>query len=470
MKQTTFGIIVGTRGFFNSKLALQGRKDLLEVLRKKGYDYVILPQDATPTGAIETLDDARKCAKLFQEQRDKIDGIIVSLPNFGDELAVANAIHLAELKVPVLVQACDDELNKVDVAHRRDSFCGKLSVCNNLKQYGIPFTDTTTHTCDIKGKTFASDIDNFAGVCRVANGLRKARIGAIGARPAAFQTVRISEKLLQKSGITMVTVDLSEIMGAAEKMDTKSKFVQARLQEIRDYGKISKKITPDKLMKHARLSLALENWMKQNEIDAAGVLCWQSIQFNYGCAACLSMSMLSNKLIPMACEVDMGGALAMYGLVLASGNAPALIDWNNNYGEQRNKCIAQHCSAYAKDFIKNPITIGHLEIMSNNIGEDPCSGAIHGKAAAGPFSYFRVSTDDVNGKIRAYVGNAKFTNDPFNMNGGIAVCDIPNMQNLFKYLCKNGFEHHVAMARGHSAAIITEALQTYLGWDVYNHQ
>ena len=116
----------------------------------------------------------------------------------------------------MLVQACDDDLDKLDVANRRDAFCGKLSVCNNLYQYGIPFTNTSLHTYPIDSQHFAKDLGFFARVCRVVKGLRSARIGAIGARPAAFQTVRFSEKILQAAGITVIPVDLSEIIFGAQ--------------------------------------------------------------------------------------------------------------------------------------------------------------------------------------------------------------------------------------------------------------
>lgn len=167
-KKMCFGVIIGTRAYFNSELAKDVRKQLLETLTKEGYDYVILPEDATPTGSssIETREDGLKCAKLFRENRDRIDGIIVSLPNFGFEIGIINAISVADLNVPVLVQACDDENDKVDLDSRRDAFCGKISVCNNLYQYGIPFTDTTLHTYSIYSDLLAADINKFAAICR----------------------------------------------------------------------------------------------------------------------------------------------------------------------------------------------------------------------------------------------------------------------------------------------------------------
>ena len=136
-KQLCFGIIIGTRNYFNSDLAIDVRAQLLKMLKDAGHDYVILPEGATPTqGSMETREDGMKCAKLFRENRDKIDGIIICLPNFGFEIGIINAIDLAELNVPILVQACDDSNDKVDLDHRRDAFCGKISV-----HLLIPFFD-----------------------------------------------------------------------------------------------------------------------------------------------------------------------------------------------------------------------------------------------------------------------------------------------------------------------------------------
>ena len=468
-KKPTFGLIVATRGFFNPQLAAEGRKQLLAKLDELGYEYIIPPEDATPNGAIETLADARICAQLFKKNEDKIDGLVVILPNFGDELGVVQTIDLAKLDVPVLVQACDDDLGQLDVASRRDAFCGKLSVCNNLYQYNIPFTDTSLHTCKIESDVFTKDLDYFAKVCRVVKGLRNARIGAIGARPGAFQTVRFSEKLLQASGITVATVDLSEIIFAAKALDDEAQEVQKKLAEIRAYGTIPDYIKGKSVLKQAKLSVAIGNWMEANECDASAIQCWTSIQENYGCAACLSMSMMGERLVPSACEVDVAGAVSMYALLLASGNPPAFQDWNNNYGQDRDKCINVHCSNYPKSFIGKEVEISNLDILGETLGAEVCFGAVKGQAAAGPMTFFRISTDDTKGVIKSYLGEGELTDDPVDIQGGSAVCKVPNLRKLMGFICKNGFEHHVALTRGHCAGVLDEAISTYLGWDLYYH-
>lgn len=468
-KKMTFGVIVGTRGFFNPRLAVEGRREVLAKLSALGYSHVILPAKATAHQAVETRADAKKCAALFQEHRDRIDGIIVVLPNFGDELGIVETLDLARLDVPVLVQACSDRLDAVDVAGRRDAFCGKLSVCNNLYQYGIPFTDTRDHTCDIGSDAFGADLDFFARVCRVVRGLRRARIGAVGARPGAFQTVRFSEKLLQGSGITVVPVDLSEIMGQAWQLDDRAKSVQKRLSEIRSYGSIPARVDPQAVLKQAKLSVVLERWMAENELNASAVQCWTSIQNNYGCAACLSMSLMGEKRMPSACEVDVVGAVSMYALLLASGQIPGFLDWNNNYADVADKCVCTHCSNFPRSFMGRQIEIAELDVLGESLGRENCFGAVKGHVAAGPMTYFRMSTDDRRGKIKTYLGEGQFTGEPFDMDGGIAVCQIPRLRELMGYMCQNGFEHHVAMTRTHCAGVLHEAITKYLGWDLHYH-
>jgi len=469
-KTPCFGLIVGSRGFFNAELAVGVRAKLLEILEEKGFEYVITPAEATPCGAIETREHAKLCAELFRANADRIDGVIVVLPNFGDELGIVQTLDMARLDVPVLVQACDDELGKLSVMERRDAFCGKLSVCNNLYQYGIPFTNTTYHTYPIDSAEFRHDLDFFMRVCRVVKGLRTARIGQIGTRPAAFQTVRYSEKLLQAVGITIVPVDLSEIIFGAQSLADDDPAVQAKVAEIRAYGLIPAQIPAANILKQAKLSVTIDRWMEANECDASAIECWDSIQKNYGCATCLSMAMMGDRLLPSACEVDIAGAVSMYALLLASGNPPSFQDWNNNYGTDREMCINTHCSNFPKSFMGREVEVSNLDILGASLGADRCFGAIKGQAAPGPMTFFRISTDDTNGEIKAYLGEGEMTDDPVtNFQGGSAVCRVTNLQCLLDYLCKNGFEHHVAVTRGHYADVLEEAITTYLGWDLYRH-
>ena len=467
-QKQSFGVIIATRNIFNFELAVSARKSVLEKLDKMGFGTVIIPSDVTPTGNVEGYEDAVKCAKYFKEHADQIDGIVVVLANFGDELGVVNTVQMAGLNVPVLIQACDDDNDKVDVYHRRDAFCGKLSVCNNLYQYGIKFTDTTYHTYSLDSEEFTMDLLKFAAICRVVKGMRGLRVGAIGTRPIGFQTMRASEKILQKAGITVVPVDMSEILAAAEKMDESSAAVKQKVNAIQEYG-TCRILNEKQLPRQARFGLAVEEWIEENDIDISALQCWESIEKNYGCAACVTMSMMGEKLMPSACEVDIAGTIGMYALALASQRPSALLDWNNNFAEDRDKVVCTHCSNYPKSFFENEIEIGSLDILGTVLGHEDTFGAVKGKVAPGDMTYFRISTDDPKGIIKSYLGEGVITDDPYDMDGGIAICKIPRLQDLMKYMCKNGFEHHVGMVRGHVAGILEEAIGNYLGWEIYHH-
>ncbi len=467
MSSQTLGVIFGNRDFFPDALVTEARKDIVSLFAEKNINAVMLDESATKLGAVETWDDAKKCANLFDENRKNIEGILVLLPNFGDEKGVADAIKMSGLKVPILVQAYPDDMKQLNVARRRDSFCGKISVCNNLRQYNFPYSLTELHTSHPLSGSFKNDLDKFLGVCRVVNGLRSARFGAIGARPNAFQTVRYSEKILQDAGMSVQTADFSEIFGKANRIDDGDIRVRTKIDELNAYADTS--IVPStSMLLMAKLAIVVDEWMRELDITATALQCWTSIQQNYGINACTIMSMMSQNMMPSACEVDITGVASMYALQLASGKPSALVDWNNNYSDDPDKCVFFHCGNWAKAFLPD-IKVRTAEILGTTQGEENTYGAVAGRTPAGPMSFARITTDDVYGDIRAYIGDAEFTDDPLDTFGSRAVVHVPNLQSLLKYICNNGFEHHAAMNGAHTADILEEAFATYMNWDVYRH-
>ncbi|MFG6081171.1 L-fucose/L-arabinose isomerase family protein [Paracoccus litorisediminis] len=469
-RKVTLGVVIGSRAFFSPAPCKAARDEVLAQLERLGIDAIILPYEATANGAVQSIADAELYAAHFKENRDRIDGLVICLPNFGDEIAIAELVNRAKLNVPILLQASNDEVDKVSVAERRDAFCGKLSVSNNFWQYGIPFTETTNHTSDTWGEEFGRDLDRFARTCRTVKGLTNARIGSIGARTGAFQTMRYSEKLLQASGLTVVTVDLSEMMGAAAAIPDGDPDLLAKMDKIRAYGTIPAHIQPAQIQTQAKWTLAVNRWIEENGCDASAIQCWRSLQDNFGCATCVTMSMMGEELMPSACEVDVIGAVSMYALALASGAPPALLDWNNNYAHEQDLCVCTHCGNYPKSFIGDTPEISELDVLGEVIGKSKCFGAVKGKVKPGPMTYFRLSTDDRLGRMKCYLGEGEFTDHPFPMDGGIAVTRVPNLRKLMRFVSQNGFEHHVAMVRGNHADVVHEAVTRYLGWPIYHHE
>jgi L-fucose isomerase-like protein len=466
-KKMTMGVIVGNRGFFPDHLARTGREEMIQVLQKAGMDVVVLGPEQSKHGAVETYDEARRCAELFKSKADVIDGVIVTLPNFGDERAIADTLRLSRLNVPVLVQATPDTPGKMLITHRRDSFCGKMSACNNLKQYRIPYSLTTLHTETPDSSEFVKDLEWFAGVCRVVKGLRKLRIGALGARPTAFNTVRYSEKLLESSGISVETLDLSEVLGRISRMKDTDQAAVRKLQSIQNYVS-TKDIPQAALLKMAKLGVVVDEWMKATNVQISAVQCWTSLEENLGVVPCTVMSMMSDSLLSSACEVDVCGVLGMHALQLASETPSALLDWNNNYGNDPDKAVCFHCSNLPKHFFKD-VKMDYQAIIAGTVGMENTFGTCVGQVKAGAMSFARFSTDDATGKIRGYSGGGKFTDDPLETFGGAGVVEIPGLQKLLRYICENGFEHHVAANFSSVAPVVHEAASQYLGWEMYAH-
>jgi len=468
-KQMTMGVLVGNRGFFPSHLATSGRLEIIAALEAAGIQPIVLTPEVTAHGAVETYEDAKKCAALFRSHADDIDGLIITLPNFGEERGLADAIRFADLRVPVLIQATPDNPASMSISHRRDSFCGKMSICNNLTQYGIPYSLTTLHTEAPGSAEFASDLAWFAAVCRVVRGLKNLRIGAIGARPTAFNTVRYSEKLLERSGITVETLDLSEVMGRIARMKDSDDAAQAKLAAIKKYIPVGD--TPElALLKMAKLGAVIDAWMKASALDVSAVQCWTSIEEFLGIVPCTVMSMMSENLFASACEVDVLGTLSMHALALASQTPSALLDWNNNYGADPDKAVCFHCSNLPKSFFNQGVKMDYQLIIAGTVGKQNTHGTLDGRVKAGPMSFARFSTDDFSGQIKGYVGQGAFTDDPLSTFGGAGVVHIPNMQALLRYICENGFEHHVAASFSTSAAAIHEAATRYLNWPTHWHK
>jgi L-fucose isomerase-like protein len=467
-RKMTLGLIVGNRGFFPGHLAKSGRQDMKATLESAGVEVICLGENDSQHGAVESRQEAARCADLFRKHGAAIDGIIVTLPNFGDERAIADTLRMAGLPVPVLVQATPDTPSKMTIRDRRDSFCGKMSACNNLSQYKIPYSLTSVHTEDPKSEIFRKDLDWFLAVCRVVKGLRRLRIGAIGARPAAFNTVRYSEKILEANGISVEPLDLSEVLGRVARMKDDDASALGKLNAIRDY--VATQGIPDaSLLKMAKLGAVIDEWMRQTEVTISAIQCWTSLEEFFGVVPCTVMSMMSNIGMSSACEVDVCGVVGMHALQLASETPSALLDWNNNYADDPDKAVCFHCSNLPKHFFSD-VRMDFQEIIAGTVGKENTFGTCVGQVKPGAMSFARFSTNDFDGSIRGYVGEGEFTSDPIETFGGAGVVRIPRLQTLLRYICENGFEHHVAANFSTTAAAVHEATTRYLGWNVYWHK
>lgn len=465
------GVVFGNRGFFPGELCIQARKDILRALTDAGIEWVAVGEHDLEFGAVSSLAEAEICIRKFQQ--DPIDGLLISLPNFGDESSLFEVAKRAARELPILIQAFPDRTDLLAVGQRRDAYCGKISLCNNLYQGGILFNLTTGHVSDPASSAFNKDLEDFLRICRIVKRMKSNRLGQIGVRPDAFRTVRYSEKILERNNQTVYQISLERIVTLAKGLDTDNphlkEFKDALLKFRAAEGNAGKEGGRDNLDRLARLGGAIKTWVEEYGLDAYAIQCWTDLQEIYGVVPCAVMSVLGQMGIPGACEVDILGALSMLALQAASDSPPALVDWNNNYDNSPEHCILFHCANFpASTFDVSPILEDH-PVLINALGEDRVFGSLSGNIQPGEITYLRLSTHDAEGTLRGYTGSGKILPDKVQTFGGCGVVEITEMEKLLEFICLNGFEHHAAIGPGTFSDMLSSTLERYLGWTMHHH-
>ncbi|MFH1614459.1 MAG: hypothetical protein ABIG61_05180 [Planctomycetota bacterium] len=466
LTKSRFALFFGNRGFFPPELILQARKQMCYILKKQGYEVLVMDEALTKYGAISNKDDAEKYANFLKQNEGKYDGVILSLPNFGDESSAVEALRKA--LVPIFIQAYPDELNKMAPEFRRDAFCGKFSVMDVFYQYGMKFTSLKPHVVSPASKDFQLNIEHFDRVCRVVNGFKDMVVGAVGSRTTAFKTVRIDELALQQNGITMEVIDLTEVFARMESFSTTSSEYKDKAKRLKDYTTWNG-VPDESFDKIVRLAVVLDKLFDEWNLDAMGFRCWIELQRQLNISACVVLSEMNDRKIPVACEVDIGNAVSQYALYRASREPTACLDWNNNYGDEPDQCILFHCGSTAQSLMKGKGKVSDHSMLQYDLQVGPnCSfGCNEGRIAAFPFTFSSMTTR--NGQLEFYLGQGEFTEDPipeeFFGCGGVAKID--NLQDVLLFIGKNGHRHHVSITPGSRLVEpIKEALEYYLGYNV----
>lgn len=463
MQSVTFALYFGNRGFFPETLIASARAELTATVQAQGYGALMPDVSLTRYGAVETAEEGRAYAAFLAENRGRYQGVILCLPNFGDENGAIAALR--DCGVPILILAYPDEQGKLDFAHRRDSFCGKFSIMYVFCQYGLPFTAWPPHTLRPDTAGFAAQLREFAAVCRVAGGMRRLTVGAVGARTTAFKTVRFDELALQKYGITVEALDLSEVLRRVGMLSAKDDKVTAKSARLTAFTDCSL-VPADKLETLAKLSVALDDIAADYAMDCLSLRCWNELEQILGVAPCVLLGLLNDTGMAAACELDVGNAVAMHALKLASGEAAACLDWNNNYGSDPDRCILFHCGPVAQSLMEGAGRVTDHKMFAKSYGAGCGWGCNEGRIAAFPMTYASSKTED--GKVIFYLGEGEFTGEPIEEGffgcGGVA--RIPGLQGKLLTIGRRGFRHHVSITRGSAAAALREAFTTYLGYDL----
>ncbi len=461
--KTTLALFFGNRGFFPASLIAATREEIARVLQELGHDILMLDAQATRYGAVETLREGEVYANFLRENRDKFGGVVLCLPNFGDETGAVAA--LKEAAVPILIQAYPDDLDQMSPATRRDAFCGKISIMDVFRQYGVKFTALKPHTVKPSSERFRAQIDEFDRICRVVNGVKDMVVGAIGARTTPFKTVRIDEATLQRYGITVETFDLSDIFARMKTVQSSDAVYKAKMELMTGYA--SWEGVPDKAIDNiVRLGVTLDKLVDEYQLDALAVRCWTEMQTLIGISPCVLMGALNDQGVASSCEVDVGNAVAMRALSLASREPAACLDWNNNYGDDDDKCILFHCGPVPSRLMAGKGRISDHAILSNSVGEGNGYGCNVGRIAPNDFTFGSLMSDE--GKLKMYLGEGKFTSDPIpeDFFGCAGVAEIAHLQDVLLHVGLKGHRHHVSVTPGWVQAPVRQALEHYLGFQV----
>jgi len=458
----TFALCFANRGFMPGELILDARREMAEAITAAGHDYIIMDEKATKFGGVETRDEGALYAKWLKEHDGKFDGVIFSMPIFADENGAAAALQ--DAGVPILLQAYPDEIGKMDFRHRRDAFCGKFSVTDVFCQYKIPFTVLKPHVAHPRSAAFARNLNDFAAICRVVNGMKRFNVGCIGARTTAFKTVRFDEITLQKYGINVESFDLSELIHFVNNLPDDDPKVTGKIKYLTQYSDFSG--VPEANKKAlAKISVVIDNYIADYHLDAIALRCWNELETILRVCPCVLLSELNDRLTAASCEIDLCSAITMRAMNLASLQPTAVLDWNNNYGENGDKVVLFHCGPVAQSLMTAKGTVTEHKMFAKN---DPGSGwgTNEGRIKAFPMTFSNCKTED--GKLTVYVSEGQFTDDSIEQGyfGCAGVAEINDLQNKLIRLARNGFKHHTSVGVGHLKEILTEAFTTYLHYDV----
>lgn len=454
-------LLVANRGFFPSSVIEAARAEMSEAIKKAGAEVLMTDSTVTRYGAVETRAEGEVYADFLANHAGEYDGLVICLPNFGDENGIKEAIK--DVTVPILLQAYPDELGKLDFANRRDAFCGKLGLCAVLKQMQVPFVSGEPFTMHPLSEEFHKEMNDFIAICRVVKKMRHMRIGVLGARTTAFKSVRFDEGALEARGADVETLDLTQIF---DKMHS----ISADDPRLSDWEKEIKAISDTSdtpayaILNQCKLGVALEELQSEMKLDVMAIRCWSELQYEFKITPCTVMGILNKRQIPVVCETDVTNAPAMLALALASETGVGCLDINNNYGTEPDKCILFHCGPLPIDLLCEP---GHMEehkMFTKTQGLNCSWGVNVGRIKPGTITICGMRTE--NGEVRYYVECAEIEDIQIEKGffGTYGVVKLDGLQTKLRHMAEEGFRHHAIITAGDHTRRIREALTKYLGY------
>lgn len=499
-----FALGFGNRGFFPAKYMKEAREELPTVLEALGHKSVMMHENATRLGAVEEEPEGRRWAEWFDGVRGSVDGIIWTHPNFGNEAGMRPALYKAgKSGVPILLHAYPDDMTKLGRMDRRDSFCGKMSTMDVLTQFQVPFVALTPHVVAPSSPEFVENIKLFTAIAEGraqdpfkkvdfespfggrygTNVLEDITLLAIGARTSPFQTCRYDELVAAKNGINIQTQDLATIMDEMKAIKADDPRMKAKMEVLGKYSCWTKafEMDPKTLEKQARFAVIMDEYIAKYQPKAIGARCWTEWQAlkEWKMSICATLSHLNHgredgNMIPAACEVDVGNALAGYVMKLAGAKRVATQDWNNNWYNERDKFAFMHCGPHDTAWLDPKAKLmynmkGHYvdtqAILDVSFG-GPTPGCIQGRFKPGPVTVGSATIGP--GNIFFYFLEGKVTKDviPPEYFGSAGVLEAPMLQEALLQIGHQGYKHHFEMCDGHVAEKCIDMLNQHPGYKV----
>ena len=454
-------LLVANRGFFPSSVIEAAYDEMRQAAAKAGVELLEIEKEKVKYGAVETTQEGMIYHDFLEEHHGEYNGVIICLPNFGDENGIKAALR--DVNVPVLLQAYPDEIGKMDFANRRDAFCGKLGLCAVFKQMGFKFTSGKPFVMHPLSDAFAKELKEFVSICNIVKRMRYMRLGVFGARTTAFKSVRFDEGAMEARGCDVETFDLTMVMEKYEEIDPESaevQFFKDKLLEVGDFSDAADYA----LGNLARFGETLKAFIDELKLDAITVRCWSELQHMLHIAPCSLLGIFNMLGVPATCETDGSNAVSQMALHCASGMSTACLDINNNYGDEENKAILFHCGPVPVDMM---VKKGHIEehLMFTKTQGENCSWGLNvGRIKPGPVTFSGCRTE--NGEVRYYVEKGVITEDAIEdaFFGTPGVIEVENLQDKLFSMQEEGFRHHTIITPGDHVREVEEALSKYLGY------
>ncbi|BBF43821.1 predicted xylose isomerase [Lachnospiraceae bacterium KM106-2] len=442
-------IVAVSRDCFPMSLSESRRKAVVAEYTKKHGEIYECPV------CIENELDMRKALKDINDAG--CNALVVYLGNFGPESA--ETLLAKEFNGPVMFVAAAEEHGDNLLDGRGDAYCGMLNASYNLKLRNIKayipeYPVGTPDEC-------ADMIAEFVPIARTIVGLSNLKIISFGPRPQDFLACNAPIHQLYQLGVEIEENSELDLFEAFNNHAGDKRIPDVVKDMESELGKGNLK--PEILPKLAQYEITLLDWVEEHkgsrEYVAISGKCWPAFQTQFGFVPCYVNSRLTDRGIPVSCEVDIYGALSEFIGTVISEDTVTLLDINNSVPKDmyeaeikgkhnytlKDTFMGFHCGNTASSKLSF-CSMKYQKIMARNLGEKVTQGTLEGDIVPGDITFFRLqSTSDA--KLKAYIAQGEVLPVATRSFGAIGIFAIPEMGRFYRYeLVENNFPHHGAVA------------------------